>query len=168
MGNYWPSGLNLSDTQSPREILEVAKEDWHTNSEGVMELILQDAESESGNLVIIVHAKHVPNNRTSRLLSVVHRPDDSYPVTIKPEVENLPNFLKKSYPALSLSDAATDALKGQVSNPWVSDTPSEFRKKLAEVLNLGNVKGRILNLVSGASNASDDTNGEFQESSVET
>ena len=49
MSNYWPSGLELSDTQSPREILKVAQEEWYTSSEGVMELVLQDAESESGN-----------------------------------------------------------------------------------------------------------------------
>ena len=52
----------------------------------------------------------------------------------------------------------------KVSNPWVSDTPAEFREKLAEAFNEGSVKSIILNL---ASNSSDDTNGESQEVSEE-
>jgi hypothetical protein len=173
MSNYWPSGLELSDTQSPREILKVAQEEWYTSSEGVMELVLQDAESESGNSMIIVHAKHVPSNRTSTLLSVVHRPDNPYPVTIQLEDEDLPNFLKKSYylPDPMSSARATAKrldMSGQtIENRWVSDTPAEFRKKLAEAFNLGAVKSRILNLALDASDASDDTNEESQEDSAE-
>lgn len=150
MSNFWPSGIDLSDTQSPREILEVAKEDWYKGSEGVMELVLQDSESESGYPMIIVHAKHVPGNRTSRLLSVVHQLNNPYPVLIQPETENLPNSLKKSYYRPGLDASAVAAITGMrertVSNPWVSDTPSEFRKSLAEAFNLGDVKGKILNL----------------------
>jgi hypothetical protein len=169
MSNYWPSGLELSDTQSPREILKVAQEEWDTSSEGVMRLVLQDAETESGNSMTIVHAKHVPSNRTSELLSVIHRPNDPYPVTIQPDLEKIPNFLKKSYSRDLSSAVATAALamRDTVSNPWVSDTPAEFRKKLAEAFNLGAIKSRILNLASGASNASDDTNGESQQDSAE-
>src|SRR5262245_50767347 len=133
MSNFWPSGLDLSDTQSPREILKVAQEDWSTSSNGVMELVLQDATSKSGNPMIIIHAKHVASNRTSTLFSVVHRPNNPYPVTIQPEDENLPTFLQKSYSRSGLVTAAAEIVSmsdQRVSNPWVSDTPSEFRKKL--------------------------------------
>lgn len=75
MSNFWPSGIDLSDTQSPREILKVAQEDWYTSSEGIMELILQDATSKLGDSMIIVHAKHVASNRTSTLFLIVHRPN---------------------------------------------------------------------------------------------
>ena len=112
MSNFWPSGIDLSDTQSPREILEVAKEDWYKGSEGVMELVLQDSESESGYPMIIVHAKHVPGNRTSRLLSVVHQLNNPYPVLIQPETENLPNSLKKSYYRPGLDASAVAAITG--------------------------------------------------------
>lgn len=165
MSNFWPSGLDLSDTQTPREILKAANEDWQTSSDGVMELVLQDATSKSGNSMIIVHAKHVASNRTSTLFSIVHRPNNPYPVTIQLEDEDLPNFLKKSYVRPSISIAMELMGRSEsVSNPWVSDTPSEFRKKLAEAFNLGSVKSKILNLASGTS---DDTNEESLEGSEE-
>jgi len=176
MSNFWPSGLDLSDTQTPREILTVAQKDWFTSSGGVMELVLQDATSKSGHSMIIVHAKHGASNRTSTLFSVIHRPSNPYPVTIQLEDERLPDFLKKSYTYTRLNLGITTAeIMGQkseesVSNPWVSDTPSEFRKKLAEAFNLGTIKSRILNLASAtavASDNSDDTNGESQENSAE-
>jgi len=152
MGNFWPSDLDLTDTQSPREILEAATADWHTNSDGVMTLVLQDATSKSGNPMIIVHAKHVPSNRTTKVLSVIHRPDNPYPVAIQLEDENLPDFLKKSYtrpsPAGVAVSVAEFIAEHQVSNRWVSETPAEFRKKLAEAFNQGVVKSRILNLIS--------------------
>lgn len=150
MSNFWPSGLDLNDTQSPRDILKVAQEDWFTSSNGLIELVLQDAMSKSDNSMIIVHAKHVASNRTSTLFSVVHRPNNPYPVTIQLDDENLPDFLKKSYPHPSATSAVramigvTDAV---VSNPSVSDTPAEFRRKLTETFNLGSIKSKILNLV---------------------
>lgn len=52
-------------------------------------------------------------------------------------------------------------------NPWVSDTPSEFRKKLIEAFNLGSVKTKILNLASSTSDDLEDINGELQEDSEE-
>jgi hypothetical protein len=164
MSNFWPSGIELSDTQSPRQILKAAQEDWRVNSDGIMELILQDAQSESGNSMIIVHAKHIAYNRTATLLSIVHEPEKPYPVT------NLPNFLKKSYYApsqnyggfgssnLSLGETLTETILGKqrkiIENGWVSDTPSEFRDKLTKAFNLGIIKRSILNL---ASNITDNT-----------
>ena len=166
MSSFWPEGIKLSDTQAPREILEAAQEDWQTNSDGIMDLILQDAESESGNSMIVVHAKHVLSNRTATLFSVVHRPDHPYPVTIQIKEENLPNFLKKSYyrsgsASLFGTQANIASLTGgTVSNRWVSDTPPEFREKLADAFNLGAVKGEILNLASTAKESGDSNNEE--------
>lgn len=146
MSSFWPDGLKLSDTQSPRDILKTAQEDWQTNTDGIMELVLQDARSESGNSMIIVHAKHAANNRTAMLFSVVHEDGKPYPVAIQQKSEDLPSFLKKTsqrHAALT----AIDFLAPSV-NQWVSDTPSEFRKKLTEAFNLGIVKREILNLAS--------------------
>lgn len=171
MSSYWPRGLSLSDTQSPREILTVAQEEWRTSSNGIMELVLQDATSRSGNSMTIVHAKHVASNRTSKLLSVVHRPSKPYPVTIDVEADDLPDFLKKTYTrrtGLGLFDPESLTEKTEtVSNDWVADTPSEFRSKLAEALNLGSVKSTILNLASSTSSVSESVPDEIDEVSQE-
>ncbi len=128
--------------------------------------------------MIIVHAKNVANNRTATLFSIVHQPEKPYPVTIQPEKEDLPVFLKKSYyrktsepsipDALSLSMMKLNPLLSspkergngmeQVVNQWVSDTPPEFRKKLSEAFNLGIVRREILNLTSGNKNIANNTN----------
>lgn len=167
MSNFWPSGLDISDTQSPKDILKVAQEDWHQNSGGVMELVLQDARSKSDNIMIIVHAKHVASNRTSTLFSIVHRPNNPYPVTIQLETSDLPDFLKKTYSKSNYGFSIAVQAMGDktISNPWVSDTPAEFRGKLAEAFNKGSVKSIILNLASGAS---DDSNEDQQEDPKET
>jgi hypothetical protein len=170
MSSFWPDGIEISDTQSPKDILNTAQEEWQTASNGVLELVLQDAKSESGHSMIIVHAKNVANNRTATLFSIVHQPEKSYPVTIQPKKEDLPTFLQKSYyEQISQSQLknlsvglSMMAEKGKgispVINPWVSDTPPEFRKKLSEAFNLGIVKREILNLTS--SNTSTANNNE--------
>lgn len=169
MSNFWPSGLDLSDTQSPKEILKVAQEDWHQKSEGKMELVLQDTTSTTGQIMVVVHAKHVASDRTSTLFSIVHRPDNNpYPVRIQLEKDNLPDSLKKTYERsnsignmVSLMAESTYT----VSNPWVSDTPAEFRKKLVEAFNTSSIKGVIINLASDVSN---DKNGDQQDDPKES
>jgi hypothetical protein len=171
MSSFWPEGLEISDIQSPRDILNTANEEWLKNSNGILELVLQDAESKSGNSMIIVHAKHVVNNRTSQLFSIVYQPGKPYPVTIQPEKEELPDFLKKSVEkqnvqgefglkGISNLSLLTEIQKGQrfVFNHWVSDTPSEFRTKLSEAFNLGIIKREILNLASSTTNNVNNTN----------
>lgn len=168
MSSFWPDGVEISDTQSPKDILNTAQEEWQTASDGILQLVLQDTKSESGNSMIIVHAKNVASNRTATLFSIVHQPEKPYPVTIQPEKEDLPTFLKKSYYeptsqsqlenlSVGLSMIAVKG-KNPVINPWVSDTPPEFRKKLSEAFNLGIVKREILNLTS--SNTSTANNNE--------
>ena len=159
MSNFYPTGLKFDDTQSPMEILRVAQGDWKTNSSGVLALVLQEAKSQSGNDMIIVHAKHIPSNRSATLFSVVHRPSAPYPVTIQPKEGDLPNFLKKSYcePGFAAIGAGISAMQSHtVKNKWVSDTPADFREKLEEVFNLGFVKSAILNLVSSSSDVAGD------------
>lgn len=164
MSNFWPADIQLNDTQSPREILNAAKEDWQTSSDGLMDLILQDLESQSGNVMIVVHAKHVLSNRTATLFSVVHRPNHPYPTTIQIEEADLPNFLKKSYykpgssNVLDLHKSVPGQTGRTVSNKWVADTPPEFRKKLTDAFNLGSIKGEILNLASVAKEAEERNN----------
>ena len=163
MSGFWPSGIDVQDTRSPREILKVAQEDWSTSSSGIMVLIINDAMSKAGNPMIIVRAKHVPTNRTAKLFSVIHRPDKPYPATFQLEEEELPNFLKRSYVRPGRSLIGIEALMGTsistqektVSNPWVSDTPSEFEKNLKAVFNDGVIRGQILNLLADSSSDMD-------------
>jgi hypothetical protein len=171
MSSFWPDGVELSDTQSPKDILNTAQEEWQTASNGILQLVLQDAKSECGNSMIIVHAKNVASNRTATLFSIVHQPEKPYPVTIQPKKEDLPTFLKKSYyeeTPLSWRDIQTTSINSlinrsseldikQVVNKWVSDTPPEFRKKLSEAFNLGIVKREILNLASINANIANNT-----------
>jgi hypothetical protein len=161
MSNFWPKGIEISDTQSPKQILEAARNDWDENSNGNMTLILQEAESNSGNEMIIVHAKHVPGNRTTTLFSVISRPNAPYPATIQPKEDVLPNALKKTYYKPGVLDGLESKVitAGQkITNQWVSDSPSEFRTNLEQAFNLSFVKSAILNLlaVSGAQVVSTD------------
>lgn len=160
MTNFWPEGIDLNDTQSPRDILNAARNDWQVGTDGLMDLVLQDAQSESGNLMIIVHAKHLVSNRTATLFSIVHRPNYPYPVKIQLKDEKIPSSLQKSYYVPNhrklLSVAAELGLKESessgrmIQNHWVSETPTEFRHKLIEAFNSGVVKSEILNLASVA------------------
>lgn len=164
MSSFWPKGIELKDTQSPREILTTAQDDWETGSEGVMTLALQDAKSRSGHSMIIVHAKHIPSNRTATLFSVIHRPNNPYPAMIQPEDEDLPEFLQKFEPQPKPLIETLASLQGQLPNLWVSDTPSEFRARLADVFNLGSIKSIILNL---ASTATEERNGSKEVSATD-
>lgn len=152
MTNYWPSGLDLTDVQSPMAILREARSDWEEESDGLLTLILQTAESTSGNDMIIVHAKHNPSNRTATLFSVVYRPDIPYPATLLPKDDELPDFLKKHYikPGISIGLPIEDKT---VVNPWVADTPLEFRNNLTEVFNLAIIKSEVLSIVGSAEDA---------------
>lgn len=156
MSNFWPDGLELNDTISPMKILELAQEDWDTNSGGVLTLVLQEAQSTTNLDMIIVHAKHMLSGRTTTLFTVAHRPNAPYPATIQPKDDDLPDFLKKSYYKPGLADlggAVSVAFKGgtqghNVTNEWVSDTPQEFRTNLTKIFNHGVIKADILSLIS--------------------
>ncbi|MCI5165555.1 MAG: hypothetical protein D3903_05535 [Candidatus Electrothrix sp. GM3_4] len=185
MNSFWPEGLSVSDIQSPYEILENAREEWETASDGVLTLVFQKSEPEDGIETIIVHVKHVPDNRTVTLFSVIHRLNSPYPITIQPKQDRLPKILKKSYCIPSKSsvfamemakvDCEVNKTFGRpmsiketqelITNKWVSDTPSEFREKLTEAFNLSVIKSAVLNLTSSASSEAqpDDDNNARQE-----
>ncbi len=161
MNNFWPEGLSLNDTQSPYEVLQSAREEWERKSAGAITLVLQRDKSESGNVMVVVHAKHVASNRTATLLSVVHRPSEPYPATIQPRKEELPNILKRSHykPGLNEVGVAMGIQGRTVTNEWVSDTPSEFREKLIKAFNLSPVKTAILSLASDVSSVTPEDEG---------
>ena len=153
MSRYWPDGLELSDTDSPMEILRNAQDDWETSGGGVLALVLQETQSQSGYEMIVVHAKHVTSNRTASLFSVLSRKDNPYPVRLQPKEDELPKLFRQSYKTTKSNPfAALTQLKEEkwVTNEWVADTPGEFRIKLEEAFNLGNIKSEILNLISVA------------------
>lgn len=178
MPSFWPSGLELSDTATPMNILLDASNEWKINSEGLLELIAQTAQSKSGNDMIIVHAKHVPTNRTASILSIVMRPGLPYPVRIQPKENDMPDIFKKNYlrPSnpLGFTAAAQAAAKGLLNdiqsvevNQWVAETPSEFRRKLADAFNLGVTKSIILNLVTSDECSEVDDSSELRSNETE-
>ena len=150
MSDFWPSGLDMQDTSSPEVILSTASKEWSEQSGGVVTLVIQDAESTSGNRLLIVHAKHVPSNRTVKLFSVLHRPNAPYPARIYAEEDAVPDYLKKTYYKPGIGDMAIVGARGHdVTNQWVCDTPAEFRRHLIEVFNQGVVKSEVLGLIAG-------------------
>ena len=158
MNNFWPEDVSVDDTSSPYDILESAREEWEAETEGEMTLELQQGESKNGHKMVIVHAKHVPSNRTATLLEIVHRQSEPYPVTIQPREEELPDILKRERYQPGLREIGVPAdlspLEGRkIKNEWVSDTPSEFREKLSKALHLSAVKTAILGLACEASDA---------------
>ena len=147
MSTFWPSDLELNDIQSPMDILEEALREWESRSNGMMTLVLQSAESTHGDEMIIVHAKHLPSNRTAALFSVVYRPSNPYPATIQPRDDELPKYLRKTYRAPGrLPEVVSTTIGHTVTNEWVSETPLEFRVNLRKVFNLSVVKSEVLNL----------------------
>jgi hypothetical protein len=149
----------------------VAKQDWIEHSDGLLTLVIQDAESTTGHRLLIVHAQHVPSNRTATLFSVVHRPGSPYPATIQPRDRELPDFLKKSYYKPGFADITAGiagAAGREITNSWACETPFEFRLKLQQAFNLGMVKSEVLSLVSSdiSSDVEDETsNQEFETNS---
>lgn len=148
MNSFWPEGLEFEDIQTPDKILETAREEWETKSEGTLTLVFQRAKSQGNLEMIIVYAKHIHKDLTATLFTVVHRPNSPYPVTIVPNEEDLPNALKKSYYKPGFGSIVLGTTGEHVENEWVSDLPAEFRKKLAEAFNLSSVKTSILSLAS--------------------
>lgn len=157
MTNFWPTGLDLTDTSSPFEILQSARQEWTDQSKGALTLVIQKTKSANGNHVLIVHAKHVPSNRTVTLFSVIHRPGAPYPAKIQPREDGIPDILKKSYyrPGLDDLDVIPNPIGEQVTNKWVCDTPAEFRAQLKEVFNLGSLTSDVFSLVTGNSSSSE-------------
>lgn len=151
MTNYWPSNFHLEDVSTPAQILESAGYEWDVNSNGQLQLIFQESLADHNYETIIVHAKHVSSNRTKTLFSVSHRTGNPYPVRIEPTADELPNYLKKSYTTNSTASLLSSFdIKGKtITNEWVCDTPSEFRRKLSDVFNLGTLKADILSLLAG-------------------
>lgn len=156
MRKFWLEGLSLSDTQSPYEVLESAREEWETASNGALTLVIEQIEAERESTKLTVHAKHVPSNRTATLFSVIHRRNVPYPVTIQPREDNLPDILKKSYYEPGIIEFDPRMHEGRtVENEWVSDTPAEFREKLSKAFNLSDVKTAIFNLTSSTKRCSE-------------
>lgn len=153
MNSFFPTGLDIEDIESPVGILREAAADWKVDSGGVLLLNLRDSLTESGNVLIYVSAIHTVVKREGGLFTVVHRRNQPYPVRIYLKDDDLPNILKKSYyrkptPGLTELTSPFSGRPGEtVHNPWVSDTPAEFRDKLKKAFNDGSVTSIIQNII---------------------
>jgi hypothetical protein len=163
--SFFPSGIELSDIRSPLEILAEARDDWHVRSNGQLDLRISEAVREDDDeLIWDLFVYHAPSKRLAKILSVAHRPADSYPVEIRPETFDLPRYLKKSYTVQRRRSSSASILSSytrvlaesypelateKVINEWVCDKPAEFRKKLQKALTLGSVEALINNIIAG-------------------
>jgi len=135
------------------ELLTEAQVEWHEKSLGKFQLILTSSKSNQGDDMVDVHAQYVATNRTASLLSIAHRPISPYPARIYIRDGDVPSYLQKSYTVrtgvdfASISNSFANRTE-TVNNEWVADSPSEFRRLLSKALNLGGIKGIILNLAS--------------------
>jgi len=167
---FFPEGIELSSILSPSEILEEARRDWEVNSNGLLLLRISQVPIESEEESILdVYIVHSPSKRMAKVLSVAHRPNQPYPIEIRPESFNIPKYLKKSYeiqtrrsPSSSLFFSLADQMRAiertlpevttkTIINEWVCDTPAEFREKLEKAFNLGAIKSTINNIIAGSS-----------------
>jgi hypothetical protein len=163
---FFPEGIELSDICSPVEILEEAQHEWEEHSDGLLLLRIGPAAVEGEDEMILdVYIVHNPSKRMAKLLSIAHRPNQSYPVEIRPESFDIPEYLRKSYtiqkrrsPSPLFSPQAylrgmegilPEVTTKTITNEWVCDTPAEFRSKLEEALSLGSVKSAINNIIAG-------------------
>lgn len=115
---YWPEGISISDTSSPLEILEQAREEWETVSDG--ELTLSLHEDNGAEKRITVHAKKISTNQTAALFTVRHGIDTPYPVFIEDPLDE---------------------------KTWVSVCPQKFRLNLAENFQFSGIKSIVSNLL---------------------
>jgi len=90
MSQFWPTGLDLQDTDSVLDIPQAAQREWSEQSGGLLTLVIQDAKTEGENQHYIVHAKHAPTDRTLTLFSVQHRTQlmPEYPFTPDTEISD--------------------------------------------------------------------------------
>lgn len=158
--SFFPDDIDLSEIQSPTEILEEAREEWARRSGGTLELIVVESDlSDSAKSILDIILAHSSSGRQAKLLSLRHVPDQAYPLEIVPESFNYPDYLvkkrfvparKKTLLGPSILDSLGELIpEHTVTNKWVCETPREFRLMLAEALNLGSVKSLIVNLVTG-------------------
>lgn len=158
--SFFPDDIDLSEIQSPTEILEEAREEWARRSDGMLDLIVIESDlSDSTRSILDVILTHSSSGRQAKLLSLRHVPDQAYPLEIVPESFNYPDYLvkkrfvparKKTLLGPSILDSLGELIpEHTVTNKWVCETPREFRQMLAEALSLGSVKSLIVNLVAG-------------------
>lgn len=158
--SFFPDDIDLSEIQSPAEILEEAREEWSRRSDGALDLIVVESDmSDNTRSILDVILAHLSSGRQAKLLSIRHVPDQAYPLEIVPESFNYPDYLvkkrfvparKKTLLGPSILDSLGELIpEHTVTNKWVCETPREFRKMLAEALSLGSVKSLIVNLVAG-------------------
>lgn len=152
MFNFWPEGFEISDTQSPIEILEEAKREWLDRSKGQISLAIRNVVTDEGYERYLVYAHHVPSNRVASLFTVVSRNECPYPARLQPKIAELPRFFLKEYWDGPDHDDFRESC--WIKNEWVADSPSEFREHLKSILNLSHIKSELLNLISSSRNKS--------------
>ncbi len=160
--NFFPSDLEITNLQSPLDILSEAKLEWDSKGQGIISLLVDEGRSTSGSdstsVIIHVYALHIPSQRLARLLTIFHVTEKPYPARINPEKEDIPDYLRKERIGASSrsSLAAIESFRVSMSqntsvDEWVCESPDEFRRQLVKALNRGSVKAAVTNIVTVSS-----------------
>jgi hypothetical protein len=164
--SFFPSDLEITNAQSPLDILSEAKNEWDTKGQGIVTLLVDGGRSalhgDSDLTLIHVYAMHIPSERVESLLTVIYASGKPYPARISPEKDDIPEYLRKErfVPAKisglmspSILNTFREAIPAHtVSEEWVCESPEEFRKQLSKALTLGRVKSAITNIIAASGN----------------
>ena len=166
--SFFPHDLEIANVQSPLDILSEAKNEWDTEGQGVITLLVDEGRSTESDIVyalIRVYAQHIPTERIENLLTVIHVCDKPYPARINLAKEDIPSVLRKErlvpvknagLMAAGLLQTLSEAIPAHtVSEEWVCQSPGEFRKQLAKALTRGSVKSAITNIIAASSKDTD-------------
>ncbi len=152
MPTFWPEDITVEDLASPEEIIEEAAIEWHTRSNGKLTLVMQEGQSgeDEDQRFLYVHAQVVATKKTVTLFSILHREGLFYPCRLIPKNSPIPNFLLRDYETGGIPRSPVKVIDPivKVHQKWVCETPSEFRKELAEVMRLPTIKAEIISLLS--------------------
>lgn len=151
IANLWPDDIKADDVLSPEEILDsqACLLEQRTNGLLTANVVKHSAED---RVIIGFDVQSVRSGNRVRLFSAEHRLDFEYPIALSPPAE-LPRFLQTEVyvPGLADLSAAVSRPGHHVQNPWIASSPTEFQKKVQDMLATSSVKAAVLSLLARSS-----------------
>lgn len=122
--SFWPEGISVENTSSPMEILEQAREEWETKSDGLLTLVLKK-EVAADSFKINVHAKNTVSGLTSELFDVGLHEENGYPAFLGGPLVSPRDFERK------LSSRFQEGfIKLTISNLLISEVKDQFNSEV--------------------------------------
>jgi len=145
-----------NDVPDPMELLEFQAERLKERTQGRLEVELPVTTSDDRHVIRFV-AVVVSHDYRSTIFEVHYRPGLLLPASFVPP-EPFPAFLREKYTIPAMNSVISNVMSASrvlntprtVQNPWVANTPVEFRDKLQELLSSQEVKAQLAALLSMA------------------